>query len=317
MKEYRQIIIALLLILTFIVTGCNKDELMTVYREAEVSVYTTIYPIQFIVEEIGDEIIEVESIYPPGVDAHTFEPTTKEMTEIAEADAFIYFGPTLEGFASSAAEALEKEEVRLIALEEYDEIFEKPKVTEDDSDEAVETADKFERNPHVRLDPLRMIMMAEIITEQLIDLAPDHEELFEENKKELFVQLQKLEDKFKLELVDKNNKYIIVPHAAYGYWEERYGIEEIALSGLSPSEEPSQKYLAEIIEEAKDLGISTLFYEQNTPDKLIEVLKDELEAETYTLHNLSVLTEEDIEAEQNYVTLMEHNIETLVEAFDN
>ncbi len=315
MKKYRVPLVVLLLSLSLVVTACNKDELMTVYREADLSVYTTIYPIQFIVEEIGDEIVEVESIYPPGVDAHSYEPTSKEMTAIAEADAFIYFGPSMEGFVSSAEEALEKEEVELVALENYDEIFEKPKVDTEATEEE-ETVAEHERNPHVWIDPLRMMMMVEVIGDKMIELAPEHEELFEENKKALLVELQKLEDQFKQELADKEKKYMIVPHAAYSYWEERYGIEEIALSGLSPSEEASQKYLTEVIEKAEKEGITALFYEQNTPDKLIEILKDELGAETYTLHNLSVLTEEDIEAEENYITLMEKNIDTLVEAFE-
>nr|WP_307479900.1 zinc ABC transporter substrate-binding protein [Cytobacillus purgationiresistens] len=36
---------------------------------------------------------------------------------------------------------------------------------------------------------------------------------------------------------------MIVPHAAFGYWEERYGVKQIAISGLSSEEEPSQKEL--------------------------------------------------------------------------
>ena len=44
---------------------------------------------------------------PPGADAHTFEPTTKQMMYIAEADAFIYNGLGMEPFAEKMAEALE------------------------------------------------------------------------------------------------------------------------------------------------------------------------------------------------------------------
>src|SRR5699024_6751531 len=164
--------------------------------------------------------------------------------------------------------------------------------------------------------PLRMITMANIVTEQLIEIAPDYEALFNRNKEDLIKRLEELDDLFVSEMAKKEDKYLIVPHAAYGYWEERYGIEQIAISGLSPSEEPSQKYLTEIISKADELGINYLFYEQNTPDKLIEIMQDELDVETYTIHNLAVLTEEYIKNEQNYFTLKEENIEVLAQAFD-
>lgn len=303
------------IIVTALFAGCKPEELATVYYEdeAEFKIFTTIYPIQFIIEELSEDIIEVQSVYPPGVDAHTFEPTMKDMTEIAKSDAFIYFGQTMEGFVESAAEALKDEPVTLFSLEQYDELFESPQLEQSKSGEVTE---EVNRNPHVWIDPLRMMAMTEVITEQLIEIAPEHEQLFEQNKTDLIVQFQKLEKSFKQTIAPKDKKYMIVPHAAYDYWEERYGIEQIAITGLSPTEEPSQKYLTEIIAAAEQYEIDYLFYEQNTPDRLIEIMTDELNAETYTIHNLAVLTEEDLKNEENYITLMKGNIEVLDEVFE-
>lgn len=306
----------LLMVVTLLFVGCAQKEMKT-KDDVDLKVFTTIYPIQFIVEEIGGDRIDVESIYPPGVDAHTYEPTTKEMIEIATGDAFIYFGPTMEGFVESAADTLEDEAVTLLSLEQYDELYMTPQADSSNSKEDIETAlSDHDRNPHVWIDPLRMISIAEIITEKLIEIAPEQKQIFEQNKENVIVQLQKLDDTFQETMAGKEEKYLIVPHAAYDYWEDRYEIEQIAISGLSSSDEPSQKYLAEIIETAERYEIDYLFYEQNTPDKLIEIVKDELNAETYTIHNLAVLTEEDIENGENYLTLMEQNIEVLANAFD-
>lgn len=310
---------ALVMMLVLIVfSACKQEELATVYNEdeAELNIFTTLYPIQFILEEIGEDLVTVESIYPPGVDAHTYEPTTKEMTEIAKSDAFFYFGPTMEGFTESAAEALANEDVQLISLEQHEALFVGPQMEQNEEEDPDHDEIKStDRNPHVWIDPLRMMEMANIITDKLIEIAPEHEEVFEQNKLDLIVQFQKLEDSFKQQVVPKENKYLIVPHAAYDYWEDRYGIEQIAISGLTPSEEPSQKYLSEIITMAEERRINYLFYEQNTPDQLIEIVQDELAAETYPIHNLSVLTEDDIQNEENYITLMEQNIEILAEVF--
>lgn len=325
MKNRRGLLILCLALVILVSIGCQKDGVSENNEEVEVKVFTTIYPIQFIIKEVGAEIVEVETIYPPGVDAHTFEPTMKDMTEIATSDAFIYFGPTMEGFVKSAAEALDGEDVQLFSLEEHEELFTNGNAEVEVSGHA--EADEHEdhdhdghdhggRNPHVWIDPLRMITMANIVTEQLIEIAPDYEALFNRNKEDLIKRLEELDDLFVSEMAKKEDKYLIVPHAAYGYWEERYGIEQIAISGLSPSEEPSQKYLAEIIMKADELGINYLFYEQNTPDKLIEIIKNEINANAYTIHNLSVLTEGDMQNEDDYISLMEENIHILSEAFN-
>lgn len=314
-KRFIRLTFLIILLIAFF-TGCNKEEMFTARKDgADITVHTTLYPIQFIVEEIGAEFVDVTSVYPPGVDAHTYEPTTKDMTDIATSDAFIYFGPSMEGFVQSAADALEGESVELISLEDYDEVFDTPQLEEPTSEEGQIESDSTERNPHVWIDPLRMMAMTEIIAEQLIAISPKHEDVFERNKLALLVKFQKLEDLFQEKIASNETKYMIVPHAAYDYWEERYGIEQIAISGLSPSEEPSQKYLTEIMETADAYGIDYLFYEQNTPDRLIEIMKDELNAEAYTIHNLAVLTEEDIENKEDYITLMEGNIEVLEEVF--
>lgn len=160
-----------------------------------------------------------------------------------------------------------------------------------------------------------MVTVTQIITDLLIELNPKDEELYKKNRNELVARFVKLDHLYKNTLEKKEHKYLIVPHAAYGYWEERYGIKQIAVSGMSPSEEPSQKYLSELIETAKEHNIDSVFYEQNTPDKLIDIVREEINAEVYTIHNLAVLTEADMKNEEDYFTLMEYNLNVMNEAF--
>lgn len=328
-------IVSLLVFIVFL-SACQKEELISGLKEPEVNVITTIYPIQFVVEQIGGETVDVESVYPPGVDAHTFEPTSKDMTAIATSDLFIYVGPAMEGFVESAAKTLANESVTLMSLQEHEELFATSENGEDGvhseahhedvHDDHAHHEDEHDDHghdhhhhggvdPHFWIDPVRMITLTEIIADKLIELNPKDEQMYKQNKNELVTHLQKLDRTFSDTLAEKENKYFVVPHAAYGYWEERYGIEQIAVSGLSPSQEPSQKYLTEIIELAKKYEIDYIFYEQNTPDKLIEIIKEEINADVKTIHNLSVLTEDDVTNNDDYFTLMEKNLEVLDEAF--
>lgn len=93
-------------------------------------------------------------------------------------------------------------------------------------------------------------------------------------------------------------------------------LEQIGISGLSPSNEPSQKQLEEIIKAAKKQEIKYILFEQNVENKVAEVLKKEIGAETLTLHSLEALNEEDIKKNEDYISIMEKNIETLRKALD-
>ncbi|MEJ8767782.1 metal ABC transporter substrate-binding protein [Oceanobacillus sp. HCA-5259] len=91
----------------------------------DITIYTTVYPLQYIVEEIGGDTVTVHSVFPPGVDGHMYEPTSKEMTDFAASDAFIYIGAGMEGFANSVSEALGLEDIALIEIGKHEELFQK------------------------------------------------------------------------------------------------------------------------------------------------------------------------------------------------
>ena len=48
------------------------------------------------------------------MDAHSFEPTTKDMMKLANSDLFIYTGAGVEGFADKATESLKNEKVTIV-----------------------------------------------------------------------------------------------------------------------------------------------------------------------------------------------------------
>ena len=92
----------------------NENETIKQEKVETLKIYTTLYPLEDFVKKIGGEYVEVEGVMPPGTDAHTFEPTTKQMMTIAEADAFIYNGLGMEPFAEKMAEALRNEKVKMV-----------------------------------------------------------------------------------------------------------------------------------------------------------------------------------------------------------
>lgn len=295
------------LLLLFLLTACNSSNENT--ENEQLIIYTSIYPIQYVAEEITGDNATVKSIYPPGVDAHTYEPTSKEITELAKGNAFIYLGAGMESFAETAADALKSQDILFIEIGEHDHLF-----TEDEHKHDDHGHDHGDHDPHIWLDPLRMIEIGEIVKDELVTLNPEKEGEYVENFKALKEDLTTLDEEFTEILETKENKQLLVSHAAYGYWEERYGIEQIPISGLSSSDEPSQKDLAEIARLAEKEELNYVIFEQTGSNRLASIIQEYIHADKLTIHNLEVLTEDNIAENENYLSLMKKNLEVLDQA---
>lgn len=343
MKNYK--ILLSLLFLGLFAAGCSSANQAANENQAGLTIYTTIYPIQYAVERIGGENVTAETVYPPGVDAHSYEPASKDITKIAEGDAFIYLGAGMEGFAETAADALASQPVELVELGQHEALFNGEESHPDEEhtdhgysdeangedqhgehnhDEDAHTDDSTtdenhaheghshgDHNPHIWIDPLRMLQMAELIKDKLIELNPEEKTFYTENFTALQEDLLALDEQYTETLEDKTEKQILVSHAAYSYWEDRYGIEQIAINGLSTSSEPSQKELTAIIDQAEKHQLDTIIFEQNTSDRVTKIIQKEIGADAATIHNLSVLTEENINNGEDYLSIMKDNLEVL------
>ncbi|MED4453127.1 metal ABC transporter solute-binding protein, Zn/Mn family [Metabacillus fastidiosus] len=322
--------LTLILLLATALFGCGNNEKTNKSDAKEgskkqLTVYTTIFPLEDFTKKIGGDLVNVKSIYPPGADAHTFEPTSKTMVEIADGDAFIYTGVGIEGFAEKAEESLKNEGVKFVKAGEGVELLSnehEEHAHEEEGHEHEEHAheedehehDHGDTDPHVWLDPVLSIKLAENIKNALAELDPNNKEQFEENYEALKADLENLDKQFTAIIEKAPKKEILVSHAAYGYWQERYGIEQISVLGLSPTQEPSQKQLQNIIETAKKHNIKYVLFESNVSSKISDIVKNELHAEALTLHNLESISEKDVKNNEDYFSMMEKNIKTIEKA---
>jgi zinc transport system substrate-binding protein len=309
LKKRKVYIISLLVLVLFALTACNKTEEKQI---DQISIYTTVYPLQYFAERIGGDAVSVQSIYPPGADEHTFDPTQKDMIGLADADLFFYIGLGLEGFVENAEKTMQNEHVKMVAT--ADAITEEMLGHEDEDIHEDEDHHHGDLDPHVWMSPVLSDALAYSIKESLIEIAPDKKAAFEKNFEELQNDLLKLDRQFIEMASNAPTKTFFVSHAAFGYIADTYGLEQTAIAGLNSQSEPSQKQLTSLVEEAKKHDVKYILFEQNVSSKLTDVVRKEIGAESLMLHNLGVLTTEDIKNNEDYFSLMEYNIQTLEKA---
>lgn len=308
-----------LLLISSIITGCTPIPKKMKKDSGKLTVYTTVYPLQYFTKRIAGDLVSVDTIYPAGADEHTFEPSQRDMMTLADADLFFYIGLGLEGFVEKAKSTLENEDVTLVAAGEnlnLDNL-----ATDHEEETGQEEAHEEEHghgdiDPHVWLDPIYANELALAIKDALVTKLPEEEKTLEENYQKLSKELAELNSSFETTIINAKQNDIIVSHSAFGYWEKRYGLHQISISGLSTATEPTQKDLEKIVKIANEKNLHFIFFEQNTSSKLGKILQNEINAEALTLHNLSTLTEKDIQNKETYFTLMNQNLQSLSKALN-
>ena len=326
--------------LFFGLTACNSTtttkNTQTEEDANKVDIYTTVYPLSYFAERIGGDYVNVSSIYPPGTNEHTFEPTQADMMSLADADLFFYIGLGLEGFVENAKNTLKNENVKMIAASDAisDDELHASSEEEHEHDHEEEGHEEHEHegetheeegheghnhgdiDPHVWLSPILAQDLATAVKDELVATLPEQEQVFNENYEKLISELQSLDQEFEQMATDAKTNTFFVSHESFGYIAEQYGLEQIGIAGINSQSEPSQKELTEIVDQAEMLQVSYILFEQNVSSKLSTVIQNEVGADSLELHNLSVLTEEDIKNGETYISLMEKNIKTLQQALN-
>jgi zinc transport system substrate-binding protein len=311
------------LITVILLAGCgNGGDAVQKNNKDTLTIYTTVFPLQYFAARIAGEHAEVHTIYPPGADEHSFEPSQKDMIALAESDLFFYIGLGLEGFVNKAKSTLENENVQMIAAarnihpENSQESGHEEHEEHEEQEENEDAHNHGDVDPHVWLDPIYAKELAKSIKDALSKQKPDLSTEFDQNYNVLIGELDKLDQNFKETASNAKLNKIIVSHAAFGYWESRYGIEQISIAGMSTSSEPTQKDMEKIIATINKYNIHYILVEQNVTSKLAETIAAETDAELLKVHNLSTLTDKDIKNKETYFTLMEQNLKTLEKAMN-
>ncbi|MGE6492416.1 metal ABC transporter solute-binding protein, Zn/Mn family [Exiguobacterium sp. NPDC077395] len=306
--------------------------------DQKLTVYASTFALKSMAEEIGGDRVNVEMVIPPGADPHTYEPTSKQMTQIAEADLFLTIGHDLEPYVESMEKSLEGQNVAFVKTAEdvtlldaadtvhvhgEDEHSEDEHAHEEEghaedehaTEEEAHAEDEHDHgqyDPHVWLDPTNAVSMAEAVEAAFSEEAPDYKDEFSERLSAFKDEANTLDAELKAAVENGSKSELLVTHAAYGYLAERYGFDQLPIAGLTPSEEPSQQALKRIIEEARLHDLNYIAFEDTVTPKVAEVVKQEIGAESVTIYNLESVTKEQMD--KSYFDLMRENVKALATA---
>jgi zinc transport system substrate-binding protein len=232
---------------------------------------------------------------------------------MSKAKVMFYIGAGLEGFINKSKPIFDKHPIKLVELSANLQLCKQTNdgfeyLTEEDS-KKMSLADT-----HVWLDPLRMLSMAEVVLQNVIEIDPENQEFYQENFNSLKERLVKLDNEYTLKLNDEDfDKIIMVDHDSYLYWEERYGIKRIRTRIDNESCDATPSNIEKNIELARAHNIKFIVTTQNeTVCGIIDKYASTLEAEVVEINHLSTLYKSDIENQRDYFKIMYDNLNILL-----
>lgn len=272
------------------------------------TVVTSFYPIYLFTLNLTWDIpeISVHNLAAPGTGClHDYQLQTRDMKQLAQADAFLICGAGMESFLPGVQEAFP--ELPVVDASQGIELLPL-------GDEGVQIGQQESLwNAHVWLDAANAQQMVRNLAQGLISALPHQAQAIEANRDQYLLRLQSLDEELRAGLADLPRRDIITFHEAFPYFARAYGLNVAAVVSREPGDALSPAYLAELVDVVKDLGTPPLFTEPQYEDMAARTLAAETGAAVYSLDPVVTGPEEDVPLSY-YEDVMRQNMATLREA---
>ncbi len=325
MKKKRYLVLLLLMAL-FIGCSSNKGTGEKT-KEDTMKVYVSNYPLYDFTKNIAGDKVEVINVRQ-NAGVHGWEPSARDIANLKEADLFIYGGEHLEGWAEQLINdgtitnnAVDISE-GLVLLEsthhhDHDEEHDHDHDEEHDHDHDDDhDHDHGQYDPHIWLSLRNAQVIVENISKALSELDQENKDFYQENYNKYANELKKLDEEYTEKLSNPKLEAIIVSHEAYGYLCRDYNFRQVGIEGVLAEGEPSVVQIDNIIKTSKELGVKTIFYEDTISPKVANLIASEVGANLELLSPIEILSPEQEDSGDDYLSIMKSNLEKIYKALN-
>lgn len=270
-----------------------------------IKVVTSIPLFKSLTEQIGGDLVLVESIIKGAACSHDYEPSTGDMRQVADSALIIKAGLNFDHWFDKLAKTAGGNTLYIDASRGVKTINEE--YHEHEAAEEVEHHHEHTLgNPHYWGNPENVKVAVQNIRDGLAKIRPDQKDVFQANYDRFVMQLDQTTEVLKEKVkVVKNNK-IISYSAAFPYFYSYFGFNNIGTVETTCEQEISPKRLMEIAKLMKAENVTAIVGEEVYPDSL-NILAKETGAEIILLWPATVES-------GDYLETLKTNVEKMVSA---
>lgn len=267
----------------FLLTGCSDDSM------DNITIYTSVYPIEYVTEEIYGTHSKVYNMYPQGIVPYDYKLTDKQISTFADSDLIVYNGLSEEKDYMSKM-LNQNKKLKII-----------------DATNNIEYTNGYDE---IWINPSDILMIAQNVKDGLKEYVSSTliNEDIDQNYEQLKIDISNLDAEIKEMVENSSNKNIIVQDNELTFLN-KYGLNIISLDKNTITDK--------IYNDAKDMvntnGLSYIFVikghkNNDYTNKLLEEIPSLKVIEIDPINNIST---SDKNEGVDYITIMNDNIDKL------
>jgi ABC-type Zn uptake system ZnuABC Zn-binding protein ZnuA len=267
-----------------------------------------------IVREIAGELLQVDSVIPPGGNGHTYEPVPGDAVRIAQANLFIENGMDLNPAVSNFVKT--NSQPGLVTVTLSDAIPSNEVLSTDSAAEIASHGHAHSFNAHFWTDPVYAISYANRIKVALATLDPANASYYEDRASKFVMRIQKLDELFRAAItsIPTQNKKLVVYHDSWSYFGRRYGISIVGAIQPVSFAEPSADEVRRMIDQIKREKVPAFFGSEVFPSDVLKTLANETGSRYYADLSDEELPGAPGTAEHSYEGMMIANVRLITSA---
>ena len=248
-------------------------------------IVTTSTDLKALVESVGGEHVQVESLASPLQDPHAVEVKPSQLAKLKTAQLLVRIGLDHEPWLPRALSTVK------------DPRFVRGSPNYLDTSKGIELLQaetprvRAERgahlhgfgNTHYWLNPENARPITGAILDALVRLAPSDQSYFEANRKRFLEQLEKRLKGWLQVMAPYKSTRVVVVHESWPYFAQRFGLLVVGVVEPTPRVPPSPSYLAELIQKMREAGVKLLIAEPYSNSSIVSQLAQRSGARAVTL----------------------------------
>jgi manganese/iron transport system substrate-binding protein len=247
-------IAALLIVGTL--TACSNASQSTASATAAasgpISVVTTISTFNSLVQGVGGDLVRVQSIVPVGASPEDYEPTPQDAVTLSQAKILVENGAGLESWLAPMLKNVPSNSLRVVV--------------------GADGLTVKNDNPHLWMDPENAKVYVAKIRDALVAVDPPHAAQYRANARAYQAKLEALNAWIghQVQTIPSDQRYMIVFHNAWQYYNDRYGITTLGFIEANPGQDPNPQTVAHLVDLARSHHVGAIFSEPEYSKKLAQ-----------------------------------------------
>ena len=289
--------------------GCGAGN-----SDGKLVVVSTTTHVTDIVKFVAGDRLDVIALMGPGVDPHLYKPSAGDAATLAKADLIFFSGLMLEGRMADVFAKVSRRGTKAYAL------------TENVSEELLLEPEEFEGHwdPHVWFDPTIWSQCIDVVSNALAENDPDGKAGYTERAEALKAEYLAVTEwaKARIRGLPEESRYLVTSHDAFNYFGRAFGLEVLAVQGISTATEAGLADRVAMVDFVKKHEVKAIFVESSVNPAIIEGIAKEagvkIGGELFSdAMGQSGRLEKGPDGEQydigTWSGMMKHNVNTIVE----